>query len=167
LVKGALAVTQAANTISATGRVQVKGALAVTQASNTISAAGRVQVKGALAVTQAANTISATGLTIPVLGTLNVTQADQTLVAVATTLGLSVVQDDQTLSATGTVAFSEAPCVLRAAVEVHAIVAEVELSQVPVTIRAVASYARLSASASYPRIRYRTCWNVVADREAA
>jgi hypothetical protein len=68
---------------------------------------------------------------------------------------LNVTQDDQTLSATAALTLSEAPCVLRANAVVHGIVAS------------SISYVSLSASASYPRIKYRTCWNVVADREAA
>lgn len=68
---------------------------------------------------------------------------------------LNVTQTSQTLSATGIITLSEAPCVLRATVEVHSLVA------------AVAAYIKLSASASYPYIKSRTCWNVVADREAA
>lgn len=68
---------------------------------------------------------------------------------------LNVTQDDQTLSATAALTLSEAPCVLRANAVVHGIVAS------------SISYVILSASASYPRIKYRTCWNVVADREAA
>lgn len=80
---------------------------------------------------------------------------------------LNVTQTSQTLSATGIITLYEAPCVLRATVEVHSLVAAVELSQVPVTIRAVAAYIKLSASASYPYIKSRTCWDVVADREAA
>lgn len=98
-------------------------------------AASSVAVSSGLSVTQDPNTISATG-------------------TVRTVLGLSVTQGDQTLSATGTVTLSEAPCVLRAVVEVHVIVA-------------VASYTKLSAAVSYSAIKYRTCWDVVADREAA
>ena len=126
-LSGVLNVTQAGQTVSSAGKVQVKAALAVTQAGQTVSSAGKVQVKAAL---------------------------DQA-------------QTGDTVSATGTVTLSEAPCVLRAAVEVHAIVAAVELSQIPVTIRAVTAYIKLSAAVSYPHIKSRTCWDVVADREAA
>ena len=152
LVAGPLSVTQDNNTVSATGAV-TDNALNIAQDDNTVSATGTVLVAGSLSVTQDNNTVSATGA-VQVTGSLSATQDDQTLAAVAITTGLSVTQDDQTLSATAVRTLFEAPCVLRAAVVVHAIVA-------------TASYVRLSASASYPRIRYRTCWNVVADREAA
>lgn len=129
-------------------------ALNIAQDDNTVSATGAVQVAGSLNATQDANTVSATGA-VQVAGSLNVTQDNQTLAAVAITTGLSVTQDDQTLSATAALTLSEAPCVLRANAVVHGIVAS------------SISYVSLSASASYPRIKYRTCWNVVADREAA
>lgn len=104
-VIGTLARTQANQTLVATGNVPVIGTLAVTEANDTIVAAGKVTVGGTLSITQANQTIVAAGKVI-VGGTLAITQANQTIVATGkVTVGgtLAVTEANDTLVATGTV----------------------------------------------------------------
>jgi hypothetical protein len=80
---GTLGVTQAANTLAASGTATangVSGTLVVTQADNTVAAAGILRYSGTLAVTQAGQTLSAAGV-LRYTGTLSVAQAADTLVA--------------------------------------------------------------------------------------
>jgi hypothetical protein len=105
IIVGNLALTEQSDTLNATGDVPViiTGTLALTEASDTISAAGKVLVGGTLALTEAADTISATGAPAAI-GTLGLTEASDTInaagkVLVGGTLGLTEASD--TISATG------------------------------------------------------------------
>lgn len=107
-VTGDAAITQAADTLSAAGTVEIAGAASVTQAADTTSAAGTVAVDGAASITQAANTTSAAG-TVDIAGALAVTQADDTLssagtVGTVTSTGdAAITQASDSVSAAGTV----------------------------------------------------------------
>jgi hypothetical protein len=72
-----------------------------------------------------------------------------------TSASLSIVQEDQSVSITGTAPVLNTPCVLLGSTEVHGIVAT------------VAPYVILSASVTYAHITADTCWDVLAEREAA
>jgi hypothetical protein len=108
-ITGTLAVTEAADTITAVGRVAVGGTLAVTEQADTVNAAGAVRVAAALARTEANDTLTAAGtVTSPgaINGALSAFQAVQTLTATGKILvngGLNRTQSAQTLAATGIV----------------------------------------------------------------
>jgi hypothetical protein len=94
-VTGALAVTQASQTIAASGAPRVGGTLAVTQASQSLVASGGPRVGGTLGVAQQAHTLLATGTVgagAAITGSLVVTQAPQTLVAMASIASVASVQ---------------------------------------------------------------------------
>jgi len=74
-ITGTLAVTESADTLSASGDVLVEGTLVATEAADTFSASGDVLVEGTLAATEAADTFEAEGTVgdATVTGTLAVT----------------------------------------------------------------------------------------------
>lgn len=74
--EGALSVTQAANTVSATGALAIQGVLDAAQAGNTVSATGGETpgVVGAAEVAQDGNSVSAAGA-VEIAGALEVAQA--------------------------------------------------------------------------------------------
>jgi hypothetical protein len=107
-ITGALAQTQAAQTLSSDGKVLVAGTLTQTQAAQALSATGTVTIGGALTQAQAAQMLSATG-TVAVAGALTQAQAAQTISSVGKVLvtgTLAQQQADQTISATGKVLVS-------------------------------------------------------------
>jgi hypothetical protein len=102
-ITGTLNVTQTGQTLAATGTVTVGGTLSVTQAAQTLAATGGITVGGTLGVTQAAQTLAATGWSAA-FGPIAATQAPHTLVALGVdVLGgtLVVTQAPQTLAAAG------------------------------------------------------------------
>jgi hypothetical protein len=109
-ITGTLSVTESPDTVTAAGTVQVRGTLTATQANQTIVATGGVTVSGTLARTQANHTLVATGTGL-VSGTLGITQANQTLVATGAVISsgltgtLNLAQAPQTLTATGSVGY--------------------------------------------------------------
>lgn len=172
--RGSLNVAQAANTVAATGRVLVSGSASVTQAADSVAATGAVLIVGSLAKTQGADSLAATGNTVVYPGQLDAVQGADTLVSTAAT------------------SLSDAPCVIRSVASVHSLRADyviendLSISAVPdyiqlsvsvdmsadadVSINSITpsvSYVRLVASTAYTTIKATTCWDVVADREAA
>ena len=104
-ITGTLSVTESPDTVTAAGTVQVRGTLTATQANQTIVATGGVTVSGTLVISQAPQTITANG-TIQVRGTLAVTQANHTLTATGTETvsgTFTAIQAPQTIVATGLV----------------------------------------------------------------
>lgn len=106
-VTGTFAVTEAADTMSASGTVATVGTFAVTEAVDTIAASGSAQsaVSGTLALTEGADTLAASGVAAT-QGTLSVTEADDTLAAsgaavTAITGTLSLTEAADTLAASG------------------------------------------------------------------
>lgn len=100
---GTLSVTQASQTLGATGTLAVQGSLTQTQAAQTLSSAALLALRATLSATQAAQTLSSTAM-LPLQGTLSVTQTSQTLTAtssLALRATLSVTQAAQLLLATG------------------------------------------------------------------
>jgi hypothetical protein len=117
---GTLAVTEADDTIVASGAQTHVGTIAVTDADDTIVADGNQTHTGTLAVTEADDTMAASGDVSGSganTGTLAVTEADDTMVAVGTwtITGTIAVTDDAdtivavgTITITGTIAVTEA-----------------------------------------------------------
>ena len=93
-ITGALNVTEANDTVSAAGTTTVSGALGVTEANDTLAALATITIGGALNVTESNDTLSSAGTVSDysvVTGTLNVTEADDTISALATVTGEAVV----------------------------------------------------------------------------
>lgn len=89
--------------------VEPKGALALTQANQTLAAGASTTVTGGLSANQAVQTLNAHGTVLTgFVGSLNLVQASQTLVAAGSVTGIAggvaQTQANQTLSATGTAA---------------------------------------------------------------
>lgn len=110
---GTLARTQAANTSTASGTVTgpVSGTAAPTQANQTATASGVLRYSGTAAVTQAANTATAAGV-LRYSGTTAVTQAANTAAASGSVVGndvagsAAIVQANQTATAAGILQYS-------------------------------------------------------------
>ena len=104
-VGAALNLPQAPQTLSGAAGPVVKGALACTQHDQTILASGVLKVTGTLSANQQPQTLTGQGTAASpnCIGTLQLTQADQTINGHATVAGtvgaLSVTQADQTLGA--------------------------------------------------------------------
>lgn len=104
-ISGTATITQAANTASATGELDIDGGVTATQGADTTSATGELDIGGAATASQAADTITATGaLQAQAEGTLAATQGGDTAAATGELDiggGVTATQDAQTLSATG------------------------------------------------------------------
>ena len=108
-ISATLNVTESADTLSATGTVNVAGTANITEAADTSSAAGTVNVTGSASITEAADTASAAG-TVAVSGSASITEAADTSSAAATvaiTGTASITEAADTLTATGTVVSTE------------------------------------------------------------
>ncbi len=119
-VTGDAAITQAADTASAAGTVEIAGAAAITQVADTVSSAGAVDIAGAASITQGGNTASAAG-TVAIVGDAAITQAADTLAADGTvaapgvTGDAAITQAADTLSAAGTVDIAGAASITQGA----------------------------------------------------
>jgi hypothetical protein len=108
---GTVAVTQSANTASASGILGYTGTVAATQANQTASASGQLGYTGTAGVTQAANTSSASGTVTSsgFTGSVAATQASQTSNA-SGVLGYSgtavIVQAGNTAAASGILGYA-------------------------------------------------------------
>jgi hypothetical protein len=79
---GALAVTEAGDTLAATGALPIIGLVDATEADDTLAAAGALPIVGVAAVTEADDTLSAAIVEAgTITGQLDATEADDTLVA--------------------------------------------------------------------------------------
>ena len=110
LVSGHVAVTEAQDSFAATGTVLVSGHVAVTEAQDNFAATGKVLVSGHVAVTEAQDNFAATGKVL-VSGQIAVTETQDSLAASASvfTGGSAALQEIQdALAATGTVLVSGA-----------------------------------------------------------
>ena len=104
---GTLAVTEANDTLSASGAVTITGSISVTESADTLSSSGVVTVSGSLSVTEAADTLSASGVVSSGIdGTVSVTEANDTSAAsgtVTSTGSINVTEAADTCAASGTV----------------------------------------------------------------
>lgn len=108
-ITGTAALTQGAETLSATGAVAIAGSAALTQGAETLTASGAVAISGSAALTQNPNTLSATGVTVagPITGSAALTQGAETLAAtgaVAVAGSAALTQGAETLASAGAVA---------------------------------------------------------------
>jgi hypothetical protein len=107
-ITGTLNVTEADDTLAATGALAIAGRLAVTEASDSLAATGALSISGSLSVTEEGDTLSSTGSAAGT-GTLNVTEESDTLSstgALAIAGSLAVTEESDTLAATGTLSIS-------------------------------------------------------------
>ena len=107
-IVGAASIAQAGNTVAAAGVVAVVGVAAITQDGQTVAAAGAVAIIGAASIAQDGNTLAATGNVgnVPILGSADLTQDSNTVAAagaVAVVGVAAITQDGQTVSAAGNV----------------------------------------------------------------
>ena len=105
-ITGDLSVTQAGDTLSATGAVALQAAATPTQAGDTLSATGAVALQAAATPTQAGDTLSAAGA-LDIQAVATPTQAGDTLSAagaVALQAAATPTQAGDTLSSAGAVA---------------------------------------------------------------
>lgn len=104
--QGALAATEADDTLSATGTGAIQGTLSSTEANDTATATGAAKIQGILAQTEADDTLDAAGKD-PITAAGDVTEADDTLSAAARALVRGVLAateaDDGTTATTGTI----------------------------------------------------------------
>jgi hypothetical protein len=101
---GAIAKTEAGDTVSATGGSALTGSAAITEAGDTVSSASKLAIQGAAAITEAGDTLSASGDSGRTAAAA-ITEADDTSAATATLAlraALSVIEGNDTLSAAGT-----------------------------------------------------------------
>ena len=104
--RGTAAATEAADTLSAAGSVTHRGTINVTQADHTSVIAGRVIRRGTVAVTEADDTLSAAGGPLAPIGTVDANEDDDTLNASGRLVRrgtMAATQADQTMSAAGRV----------------------------------------------------------------
>lgn len=108
LVSGAASITEAGDTAIGAAGVLISGVLAATQADDTLASTGALAIAAALAVSEADDSLAASGA-LPIVGTLSGVQADDTIVATGVgsslnTGSLSVTEADDTVSAATTLA---------------------------------------------------------------
>jgi hypothetical protein len=129
---------------------QILGTATLTEANDTVSASGTVALTGSASLTQAANTISATGA-LPIAGTLTATQEGNTLLAEGEGENdregaAALTQDDQTVSSQGTISLAATASITQAgntttATGAVAIVGSSALTQAANTISAAGALA--------------------------
>lgn len=180
VLQGAAAITQAGDTTSASGTVDVIGSAtytqgndtltasgtvgstpitgdaSYTQANDTLSAAGTVDVIGAASVTQASDTVSASG-TVDIIGASAYTQSDNTVTAAGTVSiigAFDVTQAGDSISAAGTVAIDGSASITQAGDTLDATGTSGSLPTIQGTIHVTVSAGKplMSTTARKPRI---------------
>lgn len=107
-ITGTASITQADNTASSTGTVDIAGTASISQADNTSTATGAVAIVGTASVTQSGDSLSSAAA-LAIVGTATLTQAGDTVSATGTISDASIsgtaniTQDGNSLSATGAV----------------------------------------------------------------
>lgn len=118
-ISGTASITQADNTASATGTVNIAGTASISQADNTSTATGAVAIVGTASVTQAGDSLSSAAA-LDIVGTATLTQAGDTVSAAGTIADASIsgaaniTQDGNTLSATGAVGIAGTAAITQA-----------------------------------------------------
>lgn len=102
---GTASITEAADTVSATGVLSIQGVASITQADDTLEAIGIeiVQILGEADITEEGDTLTSTGV-LPIVGTANLTEDDDTLTAtgvlpIAGTAAIT--EEDDTVASAG------------------------------------------------------------------
>ena len=112
-ISGAAAITEAADTLSATGAVAIDGDASITEGSDTSASTAALSIAAAAAISEADDASSATGA-LAIAGALAATEADDTLSAAgaagagAISGVLAVTEADDALSAAGALAIAAA-----------------------------------------------------------
>lgn len=104
-ITGTLNVTEADDTLAATGALAIAGSLNVTEEGDSLSSTGTLPITGSLAVTEEDDALTSTGA-LAISGSLSVTEDDDTLASSGTsgaTGSLNVTEEGDTLTATATV----------------------------------------------------------------
>jgi hypothetical protein len=128
-VAGALAVSQAANTLTADTSASIAASLSAAQAADTLAADADTSATASLSVSQAADTLAADADTF-VAASLSVSQAADTLAADADTFivaSFSALQAADTLSASGSVASTAIIATLDAVQAANALSADADV----------------------------------------
>ena len=100
---GTAAITEASDTVSATGNIAIPGTASITEASDTVAATGALAIAGTAAITEGSDTVSATGVGGEV-GTAAITESSDTVSAtgaLSVTGTAAIAESDDTVSATG------------------------------------------------------------------
>lgn len=113
---GTAAITEASDTVSATGNIAIPGTASITEASDTVAATGALAIAGTAAITEGSDTVSATGVGGEV-GTAAITESSDTVSAtgalsVAGTAAIT--EQPDIVSATGGIALSGAAAIFEA-----------------------------------------------------
>lgn len=117
-ISGTASITEADDTLAATGKVALTGAASITEANGTLIATGALALKGIASITEAGDAVSVVCV-LPIAGTLSATEADDTLSAQGagqpvTTGSFDVTEADDSVTATavlaitGTISIAEA-----------------------------------------------------------
>lgn len=147
-VIGTANITEAPDTLSATGVVSIRAAATITEGGDTLSASASVSVQATATITEAADTLSGTA-SVAVEAVGNVTEDPDTLTATGevglagVTAELNITEAPDTLSATASVqvsasaAINESPDTLTASGSV-AVQAQATVTESPDTVAATA-----------------------------
>lgn len=79
-IEGEAAITEAGDTVSGAGELDIAGASAITEAGDTLSAAGEIDIEGAAAITEAGDSLAAAGA-LAIEGEAVITEEGDTLSA--------------------------------------------------------------------------------------
>ena len=107
---GTAAITEASDTVSATGNIAIPGTASITEASDTVSATGALSVAGTAAITEGSDTVAATGVGGEV-GTAAITESSDTVSATGTlsvTGSATITEQPDATAATGGITLSGA-----------------------------------------------------------
>ena len=153
-ITGTVSVTEADDTLSASGLVTVTGSVSVTEANDTSAASGLVTVTGTLAVTEENDSSAASGLVI-VAGTISVTEQDDTCSASGDVEGAGI---------TGTIAVTEADDTSAAAGEIT-IIGAADVLEANDTLSAVGDVAQPAVDGRKPLGRPPFRWRRRIDEQ--
>lgn len=101
---GSAAITEADDTVSATGTLPIVGTAGISEAADTVASAGKLALDGTAAITEANDTVASTGV-LPIVGSASITEAADTVTSTGTlpivgTAGITEAAD--TLTSAGT-----------------------------------------------------------------
>lgn len=108
-ITGTASITEAGDTIAATGTLKVAATASITEAADVLSSTGTITIVGTAAITEDGDVVVATIAPTAVTGVLSITEDSDTGVATATVLisGTTLVTEaDDTVAAVGTVAIA-------------------------------------------------------------
>jgi len=119
---GTAAITEGADTVSATGGIAIAGAAAITEGADTVAATGGLSVSGSASITEAADTVAATGATGNV-GSASITEGADTAAAtgsLSVSGSASITESADTVSASGSLSVAGSAAITESADTVSA-----------------------------------------------